>query len=242
MSSLLQTDPPFGQQPLVKRFMKGIFELRPSLPRYSDIWDISSVFNFIRNQPDVCNISFKELSYQLTFLLLILSGQRCQTIQLLAIDNLNVNDDQCIFYIGSNVKQTRPGTHVAPIVFNSYTHDKKLCIIQHIKEYLQRTEKKRPPTCKQLLISLLKPHRPVSTDTIARWCKQFLASAGVDTKKFKAHSTRAASTSHLASNNIEVSSILKAVGWSNERTFQTFYHKQLEDPTFNFGSALLDSV
>ena len=32
LSSLLQTDPPFGQQPLVKLFMKGIFELKLSLP------------------------------------------------------------------------------------------------------------------------------------------------------------------------------------------------------------------
>ena len=62
------------------------------------------------------------------------------------------------------------------------------------------------------------------------------------TNKFKVHSTRAASTSHLAANNIEISSILKYVGWSNERTFQTFYHKQLEKPVFNFGSALLESV
>ena len=28
---------PFGQLPLVRRFMKGIFELRPSLPRYPTV-------------------------------------------------------------------------------------------------------------------------------------------------------------------------------------------------------------
>ena len=32
----------FGAHPLVARFLKGVFELKPSLPRYSSIWDVSS--------------------------------------------------------------------------------------------------------------------------------------------------------------------------------------------------------
>ena len=40
---LLQLDGhiPFGQLPIVKRFMKGIFEKRPALPRYSSTWDVN---------------------------------------------------------------------------------------------------------------------------------------------------------------------------------------------------------
>ena len=147
LSSLLQSNPPFGQQPLVKRFMKGVFELKPSLPRYSEIWDISLVFNFIRRQPELEKITLKALTCQLTFLLLILSGQRCQTIQLLLIENLTMNDEHCIFYICESVKQTRPGTHIPPIQFLSYKHDKKLCVVQHIKDYLARTKQKRQATC-----------------------------------------------------------------------------------------------
>lgn len=33
----------FGNHPLVSRFIEGIFELTPSLPRYNHIWDISVV-------------------------------------------------------------------------------------------------------------------------------------------------------------------------------------------------------
>ena len=42
---------PFGQLPLVKRFMKGIFELCPSFPRYTISWSISTVFEFIKAIP-----------------------------------------------------------------------------------------------------------------------------------------------------------------------------------------------
>ena len=33
----------FGEQPLVVRCMKGIFELKPALPKYTEIWDVNIV-------------------------------------------------------------------------------------------------------------------------------------------------------------------------------------------------------
>ena len=32
----------FGEHPLVTRFLKGVFELKPSLPRYSGVWDVGT--------------------------------------------------------------------------------------------------------------------------------------------------------------------------------------------------------
>ena len=38
----------FGEHPLVTRFLKGIFELKPSLPRYSVIWDVGTVLKYLQ--------------------------------------------------------------------------------------------------------------------------------------------------------------------------------------------------
>ena len=38
----------FGNHPLVTRLMKGVFESRPTLPRYSSIWNVSTVLDFIK--------------------------------------------------------------------------------------------------------------------------------------------------------------------------------------------------
>ena len=35
----------FGHHSLVTRFLKGVFELRPALPRYKEIWDVSPVLS-----------------------------------------------------------------------------------------------------------------------------------------------------------------------------------------------------
>ena len=53
LSSILQlyinSSTPYGQLPIVRRFMKGVFELCPALPRYKSIWDLSIVFIFVED-------------------------------------------------------------------------------------------------------------------------------------------------------------------------------------------------
>ena len=52
----------FGKHPLVKKLLKGVFEKKPSLPRYSSIWDVQIVFNYIKEMS--VNISLKDLTFK----------------------------------------------------------------------------------------------------------------------------------------------------------------------------------
>ena len=63
------TDTPFGQLSKVKRFMKGIFELRPSFPKHKNIWDLHVVFCHFRNLKLASQLSLKDLSFKVAFLL-----------------------------------------------------------------------------------------------------------------------------------------------------------------------------
>ena len=36
---------PVGQHPLVIRFLKGVFESRPAMPRYTAVWDVNQVLD-----------------------------------------------------------------------------------------------------------------------------------------------------------------------------------------------------
>ena len=71
--------------------------------------------------------------------------------------------------------------------------------------------------------SFIGKHGPVTSSTIARWLKSCLHKAGVDTSKFKAHSTRAEAATKAAMSGVTVEDITKAADWSNERVFQKFY-------------------
>ena len=71
-------------------------------------------------------------------------------------------------------------------------------------------------------LSYCKPFKPVSRDTISRWVKNVLEKAGINTKIFGAHSTRAAATSAAKSANKSINTIMDAAGWSSESTFESF--------------------
>ena len=51
----------FGKHPLVTRFIKGVFELKPSLPRYNHIWDVSVVLEHLKTLKPVASLDLKFL-------------------------------------------------------------------------------------------------------------------------------------------------------------------------------------
>jgi hypothetical protein len=150
-----------------------------------------------------------------------------------------IEDLKITFVVAEKLKHTRPGTHQKPLVFFSYPTDKKLCIVAHLLEYIKRTSELRGEN-KQLLISFIRPHKPIATETTSHWIKNFMIAAGIDTSHYKSHSTRAASPSHLASKYFDLKNIMLAAGWTREETFQRFYNFNTTE--FNFGSAIMDSL
>jgi hypothetical protein len=157
-------------------------------------------------------------------LLALLTGQRVQTLKCISIDNLCIEADRCVIKINSLLKTTRPGKHLEPVILKAFSNP-ELCIVKHINVYINTTSALRG-TNKQLLISYLKPHEPVSCNTISRWIKRILYSSGIDINKFKAHSTRSATCSKMAT-LVPVEQILKTAGWSNAKTFAKFYNKPI---------------
>ena len=114
------------------------------------------------------------------------------------------------------------------LYFYKYTKDQELCVVSALNEYLKRTETWRANEGKfQLLLSYMKPHMEVHSSTVSRWIKEILKETGVDVDVFKGHSTRSASTSKACLSGISVDDILSRGSWSNESTWQKFYHKQV---------------
>ena len=44
---LLPNNTTFGSHPLLTGFLKGVFKLKPSLPRYTMIWDVGAVLRYL---------------------------------------------------------------------------------------------------------------------------------------------------------------------------------------------------
>ena len=217
-----------GTHPLLCRFFKGIFNLRPPLPRYTHIWDVRIILNHLRSLSPIKYLSLKNLTLKLCMLLALLSAQRCQSIHKLRIDKIKINGNSVTFDIDDLIKTSRPGKVGQQIELHTYPPDMRLCIKLIIKTYLERTKFVRNGE-NQLFLSYVKPHNKVSKDTISRWIRTCMANAGIDVQVFKAHSVRAASVSAAEKCFLPMKDIISKAGWSNEKTFQKYYHK----PTLN---------
>ena len=116
-------------------------------------------------------------------------------------------------------KTTRPDEPVAAI-FSAFPEDTRLCPVAFFNQYIKATTNLRPSMDNEprnLFISYIKPHRPVSPATIARWIRELLAEAGIDIFIFKAHSVRGASTTAAANALVPLDEILK---WPTGRLHQ----------------------
>lgn len=218
-----------GKYPSIKRFLKGVFETRPPLPRYNATWDVNIVLCYLKNFFPLENVTLAQLTHKLVTLLALVTAQRAQTLSLFNTKYLVVDHEKCLFYIRENLKNSSSRVPVPIIPINRFD-DQSLCPIFHLEEYLKRTQEIRKS--ERLFVSLNKPHDPVSVDTISRWIKKTLYESGIDTDIFKGHSSRSAAVSAANLNGTDIHTILKTAGWSNSKMFAKFYNKPVQFDCF----------
>ena len=85
----------------------------------------------------------RDLTLKITMLIALLSGQRCQTIHALDINDMQVvchPNQQYVFQINKLLKTSRPGKHFSLLTLQAYPADEQLCIFKTIQVYLAKTK------------------------------------------------------------------------------------------------------
>ena len=228
-----------GKHQLVHWLLRSVYALNPPRARYARFWDVTRVFAMLKNWPGNKNLSLKDLTLKLIILLLLVTGHRGQTIIALSLDGLLLEDEEVVFSLNKLIKSNRTGDCLSTIVLQPYNKCPRICVIRALRAYIWRTKDLR--LSKQLLISFIRPHGPVSRDTLARWTVQTLKRAGINTDTYSAHSTRGAAASGAKALGVSVKAILKHAGWKTERAFAKHYNKRIEKKV-GIARRLLDGV
>ena len=118
----------FENHPLVTRLMKGVFESRPTLPRYNSICNLSTVLDFIKTLGPNEELSLKNVTLKCVTLVALLSRQRCQTIH--ALSGMKETDGQIRFDISTLLKTSKPGKRQEPLTSKPYTYNSQLCVVK----------------------------------------------------------------------------------------------------------------
>ena len=227
-----------GAHVTVVRFMKGVYNLRPSKPRYSGTWDVSLVLQQLRKWSPVKLLSLKQFTLKLTMLIALTNAARAQSIHLVCVHNMKKCFNEYVFEYSGLLKQCRPGFKVPVVHMKAHPPDRRLCIYVVVKEYLSRTNSIRNGE-NALLISYVKPHKAVSRDTVSRWIKDVLKLSGINTEQYGSHSVRSAATSKAKLCSVPIEDIMQKAGWSNGGTFAKFYERDINEPSEKFASAVL---
>ena len=146
----------------------------------------------------------------------------------LILKYIKLEEDKIQTVFTSLLKQTWPGKHLKPALLKSYKTDLKICPINVLQSYINKT-KYIWQNETNLFISFLKPNKPVGVKTISWWIKESLKTAGVNVEHYQGHSLRSAGASAAKSNGGNISDLLLTGGCSNEKTFAKFYNNPLNE-------------
>ena len=200
--------PVLANHPLIQKVVKGAYNTRPPALRYVVIWYTDTLLHYL-DSLDNTLINFKLLSYKVTVLLTILSGQQVSTVHKFWLSQLQLAADMAVFNLGTSLlKHSKPGRANAPIVFHWYPHGCRLCPLEAVQDYVHQCNLLAPQV-DEFFITHRKPYHPASKDTLARWVKEVLILSGIDTSQYAAHSCRSASSSKAKVLCVPMEQILK---------------------------------
>nr|CAH7717093.1 unnamed protein product [Callosobruchus chinensis] len=239
-SSLARIAPDLSHDFRIHKFFKGVYMLRPAMPKYQNTWDPAVVLDYTRNLKN-SDISLNILSKKLITLLALATGQRLQTLASIDIDNIHRSDMKIDIPIPRRIKTSARNKFQPFLILPFLNSDPENCVASTLLYYLEKTKLLRG-SIKNLFISITKPYKEISTQTLGRWVKNILEKSGVDTNKFSAHSTRHASTSAANRKGVNFGTIRLSAGWSkNSEMFARVYNRPLVSD-ISFAEAVLSKT
>ena len=228
-----------GKHPTITRLLKGAFHERPPLPRYSSTWDVNAVLQYLKSLGPTSGLTLKQLTYKLVMLLALTRPSRSADLSSLSLARRRFCPEGVTFLPATLAKQSRQGKPLVEFFFPCFSHDENLCPVRTLRQYETVTSSLRSEDQQGLFLAIVKPHKQVSSCTIARWLKCVLGDAGIDINMFTAHSVRGASSSAAAMAGVTTHDILKAADWSTDSVFRRFYYRPMHSSIF--GDAVLSS-
>ena len=141
-------------------------------------------------------LDIQKLTHKLVMLMTVILGrQKAQTIHSIRVSDIKILDNKVVIPIMSLIKQTKPTKDMAPLCFQIYNKEPKLCVVTHLTQYLKRTKIYRDT--EKLFLICIKPYSAASKDTIFRWCKSIIKESGISIHSYTSHSSTAADSSYV---------------------------------------------
>ena len=177
-----------SEHPFISRYLKGIYNRHPVLPKYCNTWDMSLLLKYYNSIDNYENLQFKDLLKNTVVLFMILGARRKQALFTITVDDIVVEENKIVLLPNKTLKHTNTCRPLEPLIYHRYRANNKLCIVECVNFYLGVWEKLVDANVMEFIITYGKPLEPASSDTISPWIKDEFGKAGITTNVYTAHS------------------------------------------------------
>ena len=122
-------------------------------------------------------LSIKLLSGEIVMLLLLLVGERINSVTTFSVESVQLTTTECTFIPCKLLKHPRPRYVHRPVTYKNYPQNIKLCPVRLITEYIKRQNNllQSDTSINSLFITYRKLVRAAHRDTMARWTKSIMS-------------------------------------------------------------------
>nr|CAH7760331.1 unnamed protein product [Callosobruchus chinensis] len=175
---------------IFKRSLKGIYNQKPSMPKYQATWDPHPVLLHLARLYPLEEISRLQLTMKLVTLLALITGHRLQTLTSIRLQNIVRFPDRLEIRISDRIK-TSSSKSLQPFLVIPYFKDNPALCLASVVDYYELvinyeliTKDLRPSDIDYLILTVKRPIRQVSSQRLSNWIEQTLAASGIDTTDF----------------------------------------------------------
>ena len=221
----------------IQKFIKSAFQTRPPKPHLKVTWNPRIVLDHIKSLPPSSWVNIPHCAQRALMLLLLSTACRKQELLLMDIrpEYMLIEENMITVSLTKpckNLSAANPNQGFQLIHVRKNLKERDLCLYTAIYHYLKLTAYKHSST--SLFVSSLPPFAAAKSGTLLNWAKQLLEQAGVNTRVFKPHSTRAATTSNAFAAGLPLDMILGWARWTSADSFAKHYKQLLSADAATF--------
>ena len=150
-----------GKNALVSRLLKGMTNIEPKKPRYTNTLDVNALLTHLGLMQDT---SLKDISHKTAMLLALTTASRCSELVLLNKSQMEIFPNKVTCHISGS--KTWNKKIVKPLHIHRFPNNSSIFPLTSLERYISATETLRNNTT--LFITLVKPHNSVSVSTVGR--------------------------------------------------------------------------
>ncbi|KAM9994160.1 hypothetical protein ACTFIZ_002975 [Dictyostelium cf. discoideum] len=223
---LLRNQTDIVNDPFISRIMTGIHKLRPSSAKYKEIRDANKVFKYLSTIKVLPKFTYTALLNKTLVLCKMFGLARSSDLVKWSFKGLNITTDSIRGPV-INAKEQRKDDVLSILELTSLDDTySQVCPVRHLTTYIKSTKERRKKHQSDSVF-INNDGTPFNVNQINEVVLSTLSKSGIDTTKFKSHSTRSAMASLLLSNNVPFHVVKKIGRWKSNDTVDTFYDMRI---------------